>query len=121
MNSTISIAARAAALRFDPTVLQGVELVLAQGADGPVVAFSRLGDSLALASLIVAAAQFGWQIHQDLGKAGGTPGVEDVAIRVIDRLERDGRLPPALPAQDRDAAIRRTVEELIAQTKKDLP
>lgn len=121
MDQTISIAIRNAALRFGPAVLQDVEVVLAQGDNSPVTSFMKLSDALALAGLIVAAAQFGWQIHQDLGKAGGTPAVEDVERRVIDRLEREGRLSPALPAPDRDAAIRRTVEELLAQIRKDQP
>lgn len=119
MNQTISIAARNAARRFSPAVLQDVEVVLTQGDDGPVTTFTKLGNTLALAGLIVAVAQFGWQIRQDLDQAGGTPGVEDVERRVIDRLEREGRLSPVLPAPDRDAAIRRTVEELIAEIKKD--
>ena len=89
-----------------------VEALLAGANPGQLHQYMDTGTKLALASLIVAVAQFAWQIHGDISKAGGTPTVESVERRVIIRLEQEGRLPP-LP--QRDAAIRCTVEVVITE------
>ena len=112
MDSSIAAIARRSAAQFGPQVAMELEVLLAGAEAGQPLQYMDTGTKLALASLIVAVAQFAWQIHGDISKAGGTPSVEAVERRVLIRLEQEGRL---LPLPQRDTAIRRTVEETLIE------
>lgn len=113
MDMIVADAARAAAAVFPDAVGMELEVLLAtDGAPQPPARQFDADTAIALAGLILAAAQFAWTIYNDMRKAGGAPTAEDVERRVIDRLQREGRLPPEPPAR---AAVGSAVRQVTSR------
>ncbi len=122
MNDPHARIARSAAARlagdFGLTLPQQIEQQLAS--DGQPRAPQHFavdaGLIVALAGLVLAAAQFGWTIYQDSKKSGAQkPSHETVARRIRVKIGAvDG-----LENKDRDRAIEVVVEEIAAAAEQD--
>ena len=71
------------------------------------------GTSIALASLLVSLAQFGWSIYQDHLRQKEKPEVREVLVRRLRARVEESDAARLLPAGERDRVVEIVAEEIL--------
>lgn len=119
--SAPDVARRAAsrlAAEFDPTLPALTERVLVEDGEPRRMRSYDLGTGLAVAALLVSAAQFGWQIYRDLKSDREADGKRNVQL-LVRRIRLSLTEPSDLTPKQRDRLLEVVAEEIVASCPPD--
>lgn len=117
MDPRFEALARSVARSYGPSVEMRMEEAIATGGAGAGRRqFVDAATALSLVGLILSVVPIAWEIAKVMLDGGVQPSAADIERRVIDRLEREGRLRSAA---DEEAVIRRTVQVMLEAQRGD--
>ena len=119
--SAPDVARRAAsrlAAEFGPTLPALTERVLVEDGEPRRMRSYDFGTGIAVAALLVSAAQFGWQIYRDLKSDREADGKQKVQV-LVRRIRLSLTEPSDLTPQQRDRLLEVVAEEIVTSCPPD--